>query len=90
MGNIPPLTHTIRIRTCFAAHCYRSEEEIIKDVLLWTPNHGTTKLELPKKTYVKHICDDTGLTTEELNTSMKDRTTWKNIFESAREIIPIQ
>ena len=65
-----------------AGHCYRSEEEIVKDVLLWMPNHGTTKLRRPRKTYVKQLCDDTGPTTEELKTSMKDRTTWKRIVES--------
>ena len=68
----------IRIRrTRFASHCYLSEEEILKDVLLWTPTHGTTKIGRPRKTYVKQLYDDTGLTTEELNIAMKDRTTWK-------------
>ena len=89
-GNIPPLTSIIRIRrTRFAGHCYRSEE-IVKDVLLWAPNHGITKIGRPRKTYVKQLCDDTGLTIEELNTAMKDRTTWKKIVESARETIPIR
>ena len=38
-GNIQPLTSTLRIRRIgFAGHCYRSEEEIIKDVLLRMPN----------------------------------------------------
>ena len=49
--NILPLTHIIRIRrTSFVGHRYRSEEEIIKEVLLWTPNHGTTQLGRPRKT----------------------------------------
>ena len=57
-------TSTIRIRiTRLAGHCYRSEEEIVKDIFLWTPNHGKTKLGRPRKTYVKQLCDDTGLTT---------------------------
>ena len=90
-GNIPPLTSIIRIRrTRFAGHCYRSEEEIVKDVLLWTPNHGTTKIGRPRKTYVKQLCDYTGLTTEEPKRAMKDRMTWKKIVESARETIPIR
>ena len=89
-GNVPSLMRIIRIRrTRFAGHCYRSEEEIVKDVLLWTPNHGTIKIG-PRKTYVKQLCDDTGLTTEGLKTTMKDRTTWKQIVESARETIPIR
>ena len=90
-GNIPPLTSIILIRrTRFAGHCYRSEEEIVKDVLLWTANHGTTNIGRPRKTYVKQICDDMGMTTEELKTAMKDRMTWKKIVESARKTIPIR
>ena len=64
-----------------AGHCYRSEQEIVKDVLLWTPNHGKTKLGRQRKNYVRQLCYDTGLKTEELRTAMKDRmkdrTTWK-------------
>ena len=90
-GNIPPLTSIICIRrTRFAGHCYLGEEEIVEDVLLWTPNHGTTKFVRPRKTYINQLCDDTGLTTEELKTAMKDRTTWKKIVESARESIQIR
>ena len=70
----------IRI-TRFAGHCYRSEEEIIKDVLLWTPNHGTTKLGRWRKSYVKQLCDHTGLTTKELKIAMKDRTTWTKLLK---------
>ena len=82
-GNIPSLTSIIRIRrTRFAGHCYRSEQEIVKDVWLWT--HGKTKLGRPRKTYVKQLCEDTGLTTEELRTVMNDRTTWKKIVERAQ------
>ena len=89
-GNIPPLTSIIRIRiTRFAGHCYRSEEDIVKYVLLWMPNHGTKKLGRPNN-LCKTAIDDTGLTTEELNTTMKNRTTWNTIVESARETIPIR
>ena len=39
-GNIPPLTRTVLKRiTRLACHCYLSEEEIINQVFLWTPNH---------------------------------------------------
>ena len=88
-GNIPPLTRTIR-RTRFAGNCYRNEEEIIKDVLLWTPNHGTKKIERKREVYVKPLCEDTRLTIKELKTATKDRTKWKKIVESARKTIPIR
>ena len=45
-GNIPLLTRTLRIRrTRFLGHYYRNKEEIIKDIILWMPNHGTTILD---------------------------------------------
>ena len=45
-----PLTSIILIRnTHLPGYCYRSEEEIIKDVLLWTENHGTTKIGRQRK-----------------------------------------
>ena len=34
--------------------------------------YATTKPGRPRKTYVKQICEDTGLTTEELKTAMKE------------------
>ena len=55
-GNIPSLTSIRRIRrTRLAGHCYQSEEEIVKDVLLWTPNHGTTKPVRPIKMYNSYV-----------------------------------
>ena len=43
-GLLPPITKTIQVRwTRHAGHCYRSREELISDVLLWTPSHGQAK-----------------------------------------------
>ena len=37
----PPITKTIQIRrTRQARHCRRSKDELISDVLPWTPSHG--------------------------------------------------
>ena len=37
-GHLPPITKTIQIRlTRHAGHCWRSRDELISDVLLWTP-----------------------------------------------------
>ena len=36
-GHLPPITKTIKIRrTRHAGHCWRSKDELISDVLLWT------------------------------------------------------
>ena len=41
---LPPITKTIKIRRSRnAGHCWRSRDELISDVLLWTPSHGQAK-----------------------------------------------
>ena len=43
-GHLPHITKTIQvIRTRHAGHCWRSRDELISDVLLWTPVYGQTK-----------------------------------------------
>ena len=43
-GHLPPITKTIQVRrTRHAGHCRRSRDELIRDVLLWTPTHGRAK-----------------------------------------------
>ena len=40
-GHLPPITKTIQLRrTRHARHCWRSRDELISDVLLWTPMAG--------------------------------------------------
>ena len=37
----PPISKTIQVRrTRHAGHCWRSKDELISDVLLWTPSHA--------------------------------------------------
>ena len=43
-GHLPPITKTIQVRrTRHAGHYWRSRDELIRDVLLWTPTHGRAK-----------------------------------------------
>ena len=43
-GHLPPITKTIQVRRArHAGHCWRSRDELISDVLLWTPTHGRAK-----------------------------------------------
>ena len=40
-GHLLPITKTIQVRRArHAGHCWRSRDELIRDVLLWTPTHG--------------------------------------------------
>ena len=53
-GHLPPITKTIKIRWCrHAGHCWRSRDQLISDVLLWTPLHGPAKAGRPARTYIQ-------------------------------------
>ena len=53
---LPPSTKTIQVRrTRHAGHCSRSKDELISDVLLWTPAYGQTKAGRSARTYIQQL-----------------------------------
>ena len=61
-SHLPPITKTIQARrTRHAGHCWRSRDELINDVLLWTPAYGQAKVGRPARTYIQLLCEDTGV-----------------------------
>ena len=83
-GHLPPITKTIQARqTRHAGHCWRSKDEIISDVLLWTPAYDQSKVGQPARTFIQQLCDDTGCNPEDLPKAMNDRETWR---ERVRDI----
>ena len=83
-GHLPPITKTIKVRwTRHAEHCWRSRDELISDVLLWTPTYGWAKAGPPARTYIQQLCEDTGCSPEDLPESMNDREKWR---ERVRDI----
>ena len=74
---LPPVTITIQVRrTRHAGPCWRSKDELISDVLLWTPSHGRAKAGRPARTYIQQLCEDTGCSLGDLSEAMKDREGW--------------
>ena len=44
-GNLIQITSVIKeSRTRFAGHCYRSKDELVSDLILWTPKHSRAKV----------------------------------------------
>ena len=83
-GHLPPITKTIQVRrTRHAGHCWRSRDELIRDVLLWIPTHGRAKAGRPARTYIQRLCEDTGCCPEDLPRAMNDREEWR---ERVRDI----
>ena len=75
---LPPITKTIKVRrTRHAGHCWRSRDELISDVLLWTPSHGRAKAGRPARTYIQQLSEDTGCSPEDLPEAMNDRKEWR-------------
>ena len=76
-GHLPPITKTIKIRFRHAGHCWRSRDELINDVLLWTPSHGRAKAGRPARTYIQQLCVDIGCSPEDLLEAMDDWEGWR-------------
>ena len=84
-GHLPPITKTIHVRrTRHAGHCRRSRDELISDVLLWTPTHGSAKAGRPARTYTQQLCEDTGCSLEDLPEAMNDREKWRKRVKDIR------
>ena len=83
-GHLPPVTKTIQIRrTRHAGHCWRSKDELISDVLLWTPAYSQPKAGRPVRTYIQQLCEDTGCSPEDLPEAMNNMEKWR---ERVRDI----
>ena len=80
----PPITKTIHVRrTRHVGHCSRSRDELISDVLLWTPTYGRAKAGWPARTYIQQLCDDMGCSPEDLSEAMN---AWEKWRERVRDI----
>ena len=81
---LPPITKTIQVRrTRHTGHCWRSKDELISDVLLWTPAYGQAKAGRPVRIYIQQLCEDKGCSPEDPPEVMNDREKWR---ERVRDI----
>ena len=85
-GHLPPITKIIQVRRArHAGHCWSSKEELINDVLLWTPAYGQAKAERPARTYTQQLWEDTGCDPEDLPKAMNDREKWRERVRDIRD-----
>ena len=83
-GHLSPIMKTIQVRrTRHAGHCWRSWDEPLSDVLLWTPTYGWAKAGRPAWTYIQQLCEDTGCSPEDMPEAMNNREEW---WERVRDI----
>ena len=84
-GHLPPITKTIQVRrTRPAGYCWRSKDELISDILLWTPSHERAKAGRPARSYIQQLCTDTGFSPEDLPGAMDDRNRWRQTVKEIR------
>ena len=82
--HLPLISKTIQIRqTSHAGYYWRSKDELISDVLQWTPSHGHACIGRPVRTYLQKLSTDTGPSLEDLPEAMDDK---EERWERVREI----
>ena len=83
-GTIERLSNTIRRRRLkFAGHCLRREDEVVSDLVMWQPTHGTRRRGRPPDSYIKTLERDTGLRENyllQLYLYLMNRNIWKSII----------
>ena len=67
-----------------ARHCWRSRDELISDIFLWTPSHGRAKAGWPARTDIQQLCANTGCSLEDLPKAMDDREDWQEWVRDIR------
>ena len=83
--NLLPIAKTIKIRrTRHVGHCWRSRDELVSNVLLWTPSYGRAKEGQPARTYIQQLCADTRCSPEDLTKAMDDREVWRERVSNIR------
>ena len=77
-GHLPPITKIIQVRqTRHTGHCWRSRDELLSDVLLWTPTYGRAEAGRPARQYIQQLCEDTGCSLDDLPEAMNEREKWR-------------
>ena len=81
----PSITKTIQVRrTRHLGHSSKSKDELISDILLWTPSHERAKAERPAITNIQQLCADTGHSPENLPGARDHRDVWRERVKEVR------
>ena len=84
-GHLTPITKTIKVRrTRHPGHCWKHRDELISDILLWSPSHGRAKPGQPARTYIQQLCEDTGCSPEDQPEAINDREEWRKRIRDIR------
>ena len=74
---LPPITKNIQVkRTGHVGHCWRSGDELISNVLLWTPSYGRAKFGRLARTHISQLWADTGCSQKDPSGTMDYSDGW--------------
>ena len=77
-GHLPSTTKTIQVRrTRHVGHGWRSRDELIREVFLWTHSYGREKAGQPARTNIQQLCVYAGCSFEDRRAGMGDREGWR-------------
>ena len=83
-GHLPLITKIMKVRrTRHVELCWRSRDELINDVLLWTPSYGRAKEGPPARTFIQQLSADTVCSSVDLPEATNDMEWWR---ERVRDI----
>ena len=80
-GHFPLISQTIQAKR--AGHCWESKDELIIDILPWTPTEEHTSVGRAAKIYIHQLCANIGYCLNDCPRAMSEREGWR---ERAKEI----
>ena len=81
-----PSEKTLEIRpTRHPGYCWRIKNELISDILLWSPTYWRASVDRSARTYFHQLCGNTGCSFEDLPGAMDDRDVWRARERGGRE-----
>ena len=77
-GYLSPIAQNNQERwTRLTEHCWGRNDELISDILLWTPAHGCACVGRPAKTNKHHLCRNTRCSLKDQSGTKYDKDGWR-------------
>ena len=66
-----------KVNLKFAGHCLHRDDEVVSDLVLWEPTHGTRRRERPPESYIRNLERESGIPASEMKVAMMNRDVWR-------------
>ena len=80
-GTIEKISTKIRLRFLkFAGHYLRRDDEVVSDLVLWEPTHGTRRRGRPSESYIRNLERETGIPASDYESSYDEPCCLENFY----------